>query len=71
VPAALVIAHASLTMAAVAGYAGIALFVGGVASRYSFIEHPSPPRQLLYNLLAAVVVAGFFFLIFLAVTSIG
>lgn len=69
VPVTLALAGAPLLWAAVAGYAGIAVFVGGIASRYSVIEHSSPPRQLLYNILAASAVSGFFFLLFLLVTS--
>ena len=52
-------------IAATAGYAGIALFTGGVAARYSFAVAERPALQLLKNLAIGTAVSGVFYLIFL------
>lgn len=64
-PVVLLLAGFSTMTAATVGYAGIALFTGGIAARYGFITKSSPFRQLLINTFAAAIFAGFFFLIFL------
>ena len=66
-PALALLAGATVFVAGTLGYSGIALFVGGVAARYGFAEHPKPSLQLLKNLLVAVVVTGVFYLIFLLI----
>jgi hypothetical protein len=51
--------------AATIGYAGIALFTGGVAARYSFAIAAHPVMQLLKNLAVGVAVTLLFYAIFL------
>jgi hypothetical protein len=46
------------------GYAGITVFVGGVAARYSFVDTSPPLRQLLLNLGVAAIVTSVFYGIF-------
>jgi hypothetical protein len=62
-PAVLLLTQRPVVWAAACGYLGIAVFVGGVAARYSFIERPSPLRQLAWNTLIASIISGFFFLV--------
>ena len=49
------------------GYIGIAVFVGGIASRYAFIEHARPFIQLLLNTGVACLISGLFYLVFLII----
>jgi hypothetical protein len=51
--------------AATIGYAGIAVFVGAVAARYSFAVATRPIVQLLKNFAVGLVVTGVFYCIFL------
>lgn len=66
-PALALLAGAGPMLAGTLGYAGIALFVGGIAARYGFAEDPRPPLQLLKNLLVSAVFSGVFYLIYLFV----
>lgn len=52
-------------VAASVGYAGIALFTGGIAARYSFAVAATPLRQLLWNLLYGTLFSAVFFTVFL------
>lgn len=52
-------------LAATVGYAGIALFTGGVAARYSFAVAATPFRQLLWNLLYGTLFSAVFYAVFL------
>ncbi|MBR9977270.1 MAG: hypothetical protein KFH87_04205 [Bacteroidetes bacterium] len=51
--------------AATIGYAGIALFTGGVSARYSFAIAAHPVTQLLKNLAVGLVVTLLFYAVFL------
>lgn len=51
--------------AATIGYAGIALFTGGIAARYSFAVAAHPILQLLKNLAVGLVVTLLFYAVFL------
>ncbi len=54
----------ALTAASI-GYAGIALFTGGIAARYSFAVSASPAFQLLKNLGFGLAITLLFYGIFL------
>ena len=57
----------NILLAGTLGYAGIALFVGAIAARYSFIENRRPLVQLLLNTGIAVLFTGVFYALFLIV----
>ena len=66
-PVILLVSGGSIFAAGTAGYAGIAVFVGGIAARYSFVEHRQPLVQLLLNTGVATLVSGFFYLVFVLI----
>jgi hypothetical protein len=51
--------------AATIGYAGIAVFVGAIASRYSFITRTRPIAQLALNTALACLFTSVFYGVFL------
>ncbi len=63
-PAAVLIGGGRPLMAAVIGYAGIALFTGGIAARYDVVVARHPLLQLSANIAAATAVTSIFFLVF-------
>jgi hypothetical protein len=63
-PAAAILAGMNAFIAGTFGYAGITIFVGGVAARYSFVASAVPLKQLLLNLGIAAIVTSVFYGIF-------
>jgi hypothetical protein len=63
-PAIALLAGMNAFIAGTFGYAGITIFVGGVAARYSFVVSRNPFKQLLLNLGVAAIVTSFFYGIF-------
>ena len=64
-PAVVLIGGGKPLLAAVLGYAAIALFTGGIAARFDVVVARNPLLQLLSNLGAAAVITSVFFFIFL------
>ncbi len=64
-PALALLSDTDPLVAATIGYAGIALFTGGIAARYSFAVAASPLAQLAKNLLVGLAVSIVFYGIFL------
>lgn len=64
-PALALLSGMDAVLAATIGYAGIAVFTGGIAARYSFAVATHPMLQLLKNLVVALLFTGFFYAIFL------
>jgi hypothetical protein len=67
VPIVVLVSGGPPLLAGTLGYFFIAVFVGGIAARYGFIERNSPALQLLLNTLLAMVFSGVFYLIFLLI----
>ncbi|MFZ1730376.1 MAG: hypothetical protein WBQ23_16510 [Bacteroidota bacterium] len=64
-PALALLSDTDALAAATVGYAGIALFTGGIAARYSFAVASRPGIQLLRNLGVGLVITCMFYGIFL------
>lgn len=64
-PALALLTGTDALLAASIGYGGIAMFVGGIAARFSFAVAAHPVMQLLKNLAVALLFTGFFYGIFL------
>ncbi len=64
-PALALLSDTDPLLAATIGYAGIALFTGGVAARYSFAVAANPILQLAKNLLVGLAVTIVFYGMFL------
>lgn len=64
-PALALLSDIDALAAASIGYAGIALFTGGIAARYSFAVAASPVLQLLKNLGVGLAVTLVFYGMFL------
>ncbi len=63
-PAVVLLAGLNAFLAGTFGYAGITIFVGGIAARYSFVVSDVPLKQLFQNIGVAAIVTSVFYGIF-------
>lgn len=64
-PAVVLVLHGKPLLAAMLGYASIAVFTGGIAARFEVVSARHPILQFLANLAVASAVTLVFFLLFL------